>query len=47
MQRRNIRLVWKDTSEQLGDFFTKALAEDKYVSFRNKIMFLFPNYENE
>lgn len=34
----SIKISWISSDKQIGDFFTKALANPKYKYFRNKLM---------
>lgn len=38
VQRRNVYLTWISTADQLGDFFTKALAKEKFEEFRVQLL---------
>lgn len=38
VQRRNIILTWISTADQIGDFFTKSLAKEKFEYFRNTLI---------
>ena len=35
---RRIEIQWISTKQQIGDFFTKALAREQFEKFRNKLM---------
>lgn len=39
VKRRNVFIVWIDSKNQLGDFFTKPLARDQFENFRCKLMY--------
>ena len=37
-RRRNVKIDWISTTEQIGDFFTKPLSKLKFIEFRERLL---------